>query len=392
MPLWMPIAAIISGWYVWQWYTRTKFLAKVNPVLLEVKMPRNLVKSPRAMENALSLLWTDSGETTFLNRVWQGQVRPFFSLEIASFGGEIHFYVWVWKAWRHVVESAIYAYYPEVEIVEAEDYAMKFKYDPAVHEVFATDWRLEPKNDAYQIKTYMDFELEKEIEEEYKIDPFAEVLERMSSIKPMEQMWIQILITMSRDKTHVKGTPWWETTARWNALIHHEIDSIREHSLGDYKEEEWRRYSRMPQPGPAEAILGMDRNLTKHPFNFGARGVYISDSKNFNGPTVTGLRWIWRPMGNQEVGNQLRPRRWGNIFDWPWQDLFDKRWVLHHRRFFDAFRRRSWFYQPWIMPHNMVSTEMIATIWHPPSNAIEAPGLRRIPAKRKEAPPNLPKE
>ena len=79
------------------------------------------------MELAMMNLSTSSGETTFIHRAWKGQIRTYFSLEIASFGGEVHFYIWCWKNYRNVVEQAMYSQYPEIELVEAEDYASKFQ-------------------------------------------------------------------------------------------------------------------------------------------------------------------------------------------------------------------------------------------------------------------------
>src|SRR3989344_4054463 len=91
MPLWLPVAAVAGGWKAWVWYVNSHYLSKQKPLLLEVKMPRDLVKSPRGMENALHHLWMDSGEVTFFNRKWTGSMRPIWALEIASFGGEVHF-------------------------------------------------------------------------------------------------------------------------------------------------------------------------------------------------------------------------------------------------------------------------------------------------------------
>ncbi len=391
-PLWLPVAALITAWKVWIWYARSGFLFTRDAMLLEVKMPRDVTRSPRAMENALSKLWTDSGETTFLNRIWQGQVRPYFSLEIASFGGQIHFYIWCWRAWRPTVEAMMYAYYPEVEMVEAEDYASKFRFDPETQDAFPTDWRYEPRNDAYPIKTYIDFELDKDPKEEYKIDPLSEVLERMGTLKPSEQMWIQIVITMSRDKRRKKGGAFYQTEDRFEGLLKETIDSIRKETVGnpDDPHDKWRSYARVPMHRYTELIKSMDRNLGKHPFNVGMRGVYIADSKDFSAQGYTGMRWIWRTLGNPQYMNQLRPRRWGNPFDWPWQDFNSMRWNLMVRRYFDTYRRRSHFYSPYIMPHNMMSTEVLATIWHPPSAAVGTPGIARIPAKKAEPPANLP--
>ncbi len=100
------------------------------------------------MEVALTNLWLSSGETTFLDRGWKGQVRPIFALEMASFGGDLHFYVWCWGTMRNFVEQTIYGQYPEVELYEVEDYASKFKFDPEKHWCFATDWRKEPPGKA----------------------------------------------------------------------------------------------------------------------------------------------------------------------------------------------------------------------------------------------------
>lgn len=392
-PIWLPVAALITAWKVWVWYSHAGFIFKRDSMLLEVKMPRDVTRSPRAMENAFAKLWTDSGETTFLNRIWQGQVRPYFSFEIASFGGEIHFYIWCWRAWRPVVESMMYAYYPEVEMTEVEDYASKFRYDPDTQDAFPTDWRYEPRNDAYPIRTYIEFELDKDPKEEYKIDPLAQILERMSTLKPSEQMWIQIIITMSRDKRRKKGGAFYQTEDRFEGLLKEEIDVIRKQTVGDMDDphQKWKSFARVPMFRYTELIKAIDRNLGKHPFNVGMRGIYIADSKDFSAQGYTGIRWIWRPVGNPQYMNQLRPRRWGNPFDWPWQDFDNIRWNLMIRRYLDCYRRRSHFYSPWIMPHNMMSTEVLATIWHPPSAAVGAPGLARIPAKKAEPPANLPK-
>lgn len=392
-PIWLPVVTLVSTWYIWLWYSRSYYIFNRDTMLLEVKIPREITRSPRAMENALSNLWIDSGVTTFLNRVWQGHCHPYFSFEIASFGGEIHFYIWTWRNWRPAVEAMMYAYYPEVELVEVEDYASKFKYDPELYECFPTDWRYEPRNDAYPIRTYVEFELDKDPKEEYKVDPLAPILERMSTLKPDEQMWIQIIITQCRDKRRKKGGAWWETEDRYFGLLKEEAEEVRKETGGDPDDPDqaWKRYVRVPMYRYTEVIKTIDRNMGKHPFNVGMRGVYICDPKNFNAGGYTGLRWIWRPVGNPQYMNQLRPRRWGNPFDWPWQDYKDLRWRLMIRRYFDTYRRRSHFYSPWIFPHNMMSTEVIATLWHPPSSAVAAPGLERISAKKAEPPPNLPK-
>ena len=56
----------------------------------------------------------------------------------------------------------------------------------------------------------------------------------------------------------------------------------------------------------------------------------------------------------------------------------------------DAYRRRMFFHSPWIIPTNVMTNEVLATLWHPPSRSIVVPGLQRIPATKAAPPPNLP--
>ncbi|MCE9541721.1 hypothetical protein K8R03_04175 [Candidatus Kaiserbacteria bacterium] len=402
-PIWVPISLFIGFWRVWVWYSQSLFLSGRNPVLLEMKVPRDIYKSPRAMEICFSLFSISSGETTFIHRGWKGQVRPFFSFEIASFGGELHFFIWCWKNYQNEVESAIYGQYPEVELHVVEDYATKFDFDPKIHSIYCTDWRLEsyhgPSNDsfainAYQPKSYIDFELDKDPKEEFKIDPLSTVLEFMSNIEPQEQIWAQIVI---RKCGNLGVLFQQEQDHDWIHMVEHEVEKIRTRAaimdkdvvseLGVGKDE------RQPQPRATwmqqEQMKTLQRHLGKYPFEIGARGCYITTG-HMHGPTYTGTRWLWKPIGNPHYAAHFRPRRWHNPFDYPWQDLHDFRWNLTARRFLDAYRRRIFHHSPWITPTNIVTNETLATMWHPPSRTSSTPGLQRIPATKAPAPPNLP--
>ncbi len=403
-PIWLPVILVMGAWRVWLWYVQSLFLSGRNPVLLEMKVPREITKSPRAMEIAFALFSISSGETTFIHRAWKGQVRPFFSFEMASFGGEIHFYIWTWKNYKSEVESAIYGQYPEVELYEVEDYATKFEFDPDKHGVFCTDWRLEAYHSdlkpdtlrisAYQPKSYIDYELDKDPKEEHRVDPLATVVEFMSNIEPQEQIWVQIIIR----KCGNVGVLWQsEMDHDWLHAMEHEVETLRAKAalVDDHALEELGfTGERTPQARPSwrmtEQMRTMERHMGKYPFETGMRGVYIT-SGHMHGPTYTGTRWLWKPLGNPHYMSQFRPRRWHNPFDYPWQDVADFRYNLMAKRFFDAYRRRSFFHTPWVTPTFVLTNETLATIWHPPSSSVQAPGLRRIPSTKASAPSNLPK-
>jgi len=413
-PIWLPFCLYIAALSTWVWYIQSFYLAGRDPILLEVKMPRDIYKSPRAMELALIPMNLSSGETTFINRGWQGGVRPFWSFEIASFGGEVHFYIWTWGGFRELVESSIYAYYPEVELVEVEDYATKFVFDPSIHDCYCTEWRREtfmtwPKAhptdgefnlNAYPILTYVDFELDKDPKEEFKVDPLAEPLEFFSSVRPEDQVWAQIVVREAGiPSTHVFNRRRPNDLGKWLEAMEREVSRLRlaAGTLSEQEEEvTTEEQKKILRPRGTwrmtRQIENMERNMGKYAFEVGIRGWVVS-TKPVTSHYYNGMRWMWRPTGNPNYSSWLRPRRWHPPFDYPWQDYGNIRWNTAARRFLDAYRRRLFFHSPWRTYDTpmIMTNEEIATLWHPPSRAVAIPGLQRIPATKAEPPSNLPK-
>jgi len=193
-PLWAPVTLIVIFWTWWVKYVRAGFIAKQKPVLLEIKIPRQLFKTPKAMEAVFAALQLGPGETTFIGRWWNGKVRPWWSFEITSIEGKLHFYVWMWEPYRAFIESQLYAQYPNIELHEVEDYSSGLFSDPEKNAVFGMEFALD-KPDAYPIKTYIDYELDQDAKKaEQVVDPLSGVLERIATMQPGEQMWIQVII------------------------------------------------------------------------------------------------------------------------------------------------------------------------------------------------------
>jgi hypothetical protein len=395
-PIIGPVVMIGAFWGAWVWYVQSLFVYKrTDPILLEVKMPAEVSKSPRAMEQVFSNMWIRMHTTTFVDRNWYGGVLPYHSFEMASFGGEVHFFIWTKRMFKNTVELNMYAQYPGVEIVEAEDYATKFVYDDSV-ECFVTEHALssnlkgvaevdplavdEAEINAYMPKSYVDFELDKDPKDEHKVDPFANVVEALSSIGKGEQVWVQMVIRPYFGK-------------KWKDALEKVVQKIRIASTmleGVSKEDEDAAGFPRPTWKQNEQIRIIERHLSKLPFQVGFRAIYSAPAGKMRGPEYTAMRWIWRPFANYNWMSILRPRRGHNIFDYAWQDWNGVRWRLFSRRFLDAYRRRCFFNYPWMTQYQIFSTEMLATLWHPPSTVVKAPGLARIAVSKGEAPSNLP--
>ena len=393
-PLWLPIVLILASWSVWVWYVQGLFISGRDPVVLDIKIPRDITKSPRAMEVALASLYNTSGEGAFLHRIWHGQVRVWYSFEYASFGGEVHMFIWCWKSHRHVVEAALYAQFPEIEIHQAEDYASKFKFDPSKHRAFVNE-HLYTKSDAFPLKTYVEFELDKDPKEEFKVDPIAQIFEYLSSLNKGEQVWVQIIFRASAKQDSLFNPKAGDKL--WMERVKKEIQKIRkEASLTPGKEDapetDDRKYG-FPRPtwSQTEQMRIMERQLGKIPFDVAVRGLYIAENAVYNGATLNGMRWFWKSINNPGYLNELRPTRGHNPFDYPWQDFMGIRDTILIRRYIDAYRRRCAFFAPWTVPYKVMTNEVIATMFHFPSAGIMVPGLERIPATKAEPPANLPK-
>ena len=123
------------SWRFWMMYVNQKFLNNLKWVLLEIKLPREILKSPLATETALAVLLQNGGISSKYHMWYLGALPTYSSLEIASIEGVVHFYIRVQTKFRVLVESNFYAQYPGIELVEADDYTKKIRYHHLTKEV-----------------------------------------------------------------------------------------------------------------------------------------------------------------------------------------------------------------------------------------------------------------
>lgn len=400
--IWLPIAFLVAMFNAWLRYKRAKFWQKEGSVLLEIKLPREINKSPLAMEIVLGAFWQGSGESTWIDRIWKGQTRSWFSLEVVSIGGQVRFFIWTKPKHRNIIESNLYSQYPGIEIYEAEDYTKSFYYDPSKNELWACEFAL-TKADPYPIKTYVDYGLDRDPKEEFKIDPMTAMIEFLGSVTEGHNIWIQIIIRAHKDKKR-KPLEWkkkWEKFAwseevdSWKDEAKEEIEKIIE-KLRVKKEEGG--YPRIPTKGEAEVIAALERSVSKMPFDVGIRGVYIADKDKFNKSNQGGIAGGFKQYGSENL-NGFKPTGWLTIFDYPWQEWFNAQEKLKPK-VLEEYKLRRYFFSPLKNKTNwgkniyskpfVLNVEELATIYHFPGLVSTTPTFERIPSKKSEAPFNLP--
>ena len=176
-------------WYFW----RKGVYDKTNQmVILEVRIPAEVLEPIKAMETVITGFWQISSDPNWYEKWWEGQSGFSFCLEIASIDGIPHFYIRTEKRFIPMIEAQTYSQYPQAEISPVEDYTKNVPQDMPNKDwdCWGTTYR-NVANWAYPIKTYEEFETGRE-DEEKRIDPIASLLEAMARLKPGEQQWVQL--------------------------------------------------------------------------------------------------------------------------------------------------------------------------------------------------------
>ncbi|MFZ2500821.1 MAG: hypothetical protein WAW90_02415 [Minisyncoccia bacterium] len=396
-PLWLPFLLVGGAWTLWIVLRRSEFIAAQPCVLLEIKPPRNLVKTPLAMEAFLSSIHIGPGEATWYAKLIVGSVRPWWSLEIASFEGQVHFFIWTRAKFRRIIEGQLYAQYPGVQIIEAPDYTRFISATPEEWSMWGCDYSHTKDEDPLPIKTYVEYGLDKIQEEPEQVDPLANLIEFMSSAGKGEYVWLQYIIrTHKGEKYHKlnkKGKPY-----TWQDQAYELIKKIREETRDTYTDPvtgEVRPGFPNPTKGQSEKIAAIERNVSKHAFDVGIRCIYLAKPEKFNAVMINHTLGLFKPFSSAGW-NGIEAGGWMARFnDYPWEFGVEKTKNHYLKKLIEAFRRRQFFHDPFshglpVDKTMVMSTEEIATIFHIPSRSIESPGLARINSATGEAPANLP--
>lgn len=372
--LWFLWAPLILGYFFWKsWLLRVQlsFVNNISWVLLEIKIPRDVFKGPRAMETVLtSLHGTCTYKGSWWKRVIHGFLQSWYSLEIVGIDGGIRFFVRCQKFSRNFVESQFYAQFPNVEITEVDDYVYASDFENLNEwDLWGAELKLE-KEDAYPIKTYMDFGLDDSlIDEEKKINPLVSFLEFLGHLKQGEQMWMQILIRGAGSKWIDEGKE--------------VIDNLIGRSSNE--EEENKKLSK----GENEVISAIEKNINKLGFETRVRIIYSAKKDLFNKANASAMSGLVKLYSTHSLNGFKLTNKTEDVE--PLEFVFKKKREFRNKmKMLDAFRKRSYFHVPYKRDSFVFNTEELATIFHLPGRVAETPSFARIDSKKSGPPPTLP--
>ncbi len=393
-PLWLPFITFHLFFEHWMIYVRKKFDLEQGRVTLEIKLPQEIFKSPEAMELVFVQLNQLASPDNHIQTYVDGKHPPQFGFEIVSRGGDVRFYISTpKKKFKNMVETQLYAHYPGIEVHELDiDYTAEIPWDESRFQYFSIHMGLK-KADAYPIKTYIEFGLDKLPKEEEKIDPINSMLEVLGGIGPDEHVWMQILANGNREETFKEGSlglkPDWKTAGKEE--IKKIIQEANKRVGIDPKKDKTKQLTLMNlSDGEKETIKSIERSLGKNAFNVVIRSMYIGDVNSFNpGERIGGVISSWKAY--DDVNRNSIGVRWRTDVNWPWwQD--PKGTVRSHmkKEELNEYKRRTYTHHNDNDTPKVMTTEELATIFHLPGKVSTTPSLGRIPSKRSEAPSNLP--
>ncbi|HUZ93117.1 MAG TPA: hypothetical protein VNG29_03940 [Candidatus Paceibacterota bacterium] len=395
----LPLLTFFIFWDFWLLYVHYKFIVSIKWVVLEIKVPKNILKTPKAMEQIFAAAHTPySYGLRWSEKNIQGLMEYWMSFEIVGSAGEAHFYLRLPKQYRNLMESAIYAQYPEAEIAEAEDYVKQM---PRIlpNEKFQIHGyeQILKKPDCYPIRRYEAFE---ESVEEHRVDSIAPLMEAISKLKDEEQIWIQILIRPTGDEWKQAGEevvnkmlgvdekkkrePWF---AGMGVSFGEIMRAPFEHPSTEAKEVKRESTPNfrllMLTPMQKEVSEGIQEKIAKLGFETTIRFIYIDKRESFVRDNVASITGYFRQFNTQNL-NMFRP------------DKFTMSAAVHG--FFKQtrlnWRRRMLYesYRDMRFNHHkpILNIEELATIYHFPILGVESTYLEKVESRKGGPPARLP--
>ena len=399
LPIFIPLVLLYALWVIrFKWITM-KFIETQKTCLLEIRLPKEITKSPAAMEIFFSHL-AAGGAGNLGEAFLDGKTRPWFSCEIVSTGGQVRFFVWCSQAkFKNIVEAQLYAQFPNIEIFEADDYTKDIFFDPEKYSMFALQYVL-TKPDPYPIKTYIDYGLDEDQKDEYKIDPITSVIEYLGSLKTGENAWIQILIQKHEKEELLHGNL--GKPKNLKDEIKESIEEIRKSTLPEGADDKIMKFPN-PTKGQLEIIAALERSASKPAFDCMVRSVYITEKEAFVPINIGGLIGGFKQYSSNTL-NGFKPATKTDVADWKkdvarvipiYKNILDKDISDTQKDMLYAYKLRSFFQLPYKnfggdKPF-ILTTEELATVFHFPSGLVsQTPTLKRVGSKKSEAPSNLP--
>ena len=240
--------------------------------------------------------------------------------------------------------------------------------------------------DFFPLKTYVDYELDKNPKEEFKIDPIAPLIEFMGSIGKGEHFWYQIILQEESSyngkkfpffyvneithehvslkkmadtyKTELripgfnpKGTV---VSKKFSGKFDNDGNPIMDDVVNENPVPKDKKETDLTQEDKAD-IENINKKFSK-PLALGAiRLIYLADNNKakFNAGQIQNVVSFMKPFSGAGARgkNSLVPKTVSDPYDYPWENFMNKRTPWRQEELFESYVEREAFF-PHIQPRD----------------------------------------
>jgi len=390
--IYIPLILLILLIMLFESYSRTNYINSLKWFLLEIQVPQDPHKSPKAAEQIYAALHAIQPKVKAKEKFWLGKVPDWFSFEIVSISGQIHIFVRTLEAHRNFVESQIYAQYPDAEIKEADDYMndLPLILPDDQYDLNGGDFILE-KEDAYPIRTYPDFEEERPGKDDVKrIDPMASLVESMSTLLSGERIAVQVLVRSTDDKwvkdaqqaiDKLMGKKPKSKKTVTTTIVGSIMTNVLRYGPPEKKDEKEVTMSQLT-PGTQEALKAIEKSLAKLGLETNIRFLYIAPKDIYNKGKIAAVTGCFKQFSSFALNSFKINKETAPGGKWPFKPMTE---FGRKKKLYRKFRLRQYAKKRYVL-----NTEELATVFHFPDIGVKSAVLPRIEARKGEAPAELP--
>lgn len=384
-PLWLPYVTFFIFFDKWTEWVGRKFAYEMGRAVVEIALPPQVFKSPEAMEFVMTQIHNVASPDNLMQTYLDGK-RPLpYTFEIASRGGDVHFYATVPGKFVRTLKDNLYAQYPGVEVIDLPvDYTAEVPKDLKGWS-FMSFHMNKKEDEVLPIRTYIDFKMDMMPKEEEKVDPLTPMLEVISSIGPGQQVWIQFICIAHRKKSfklgQLKAAPEWTKAAAAKVNEIMQRDPKTRVGLPELD-----GAPRLTQ-GERDTVVAIERNTSKYAYETGIRWCYVVDESVSKFDSTIIPRVIRSFAATESRTQNGIGVKWRTDLNYKlFADPFGKKIPAMKKDELKYYKKRSMY----PMDKKIYSVEELATLFHLPGLVALTPTLNRVTSTRAEAPANLP--
>lgn len=410
--LWWIILPVLIFCIVGQKFLVTRrYLAngKREWVFLEIQIPPDVERTPRAMEEVFNSLHALNRNGNWYNIYINGFTPPFIVLELICHNGTLRFIIRCEDIMQELIKSRIYSQYPEAKVEEVPDPLKDLpeKVPEQTFDIFGTGYEF-TKEDAYPLRTYEAWD---KLPEEQRIDPVSILSEGAAQFTDREWGIIQIF-AMPVAANHEKWGENWEKKGRevvdkligrkkanepgpWDEIA----EFIKNLFLFWWREPVWKEQKKDEEvgktlmqhlsPGERDIVEQVERKLSKNGYWSVVRVAYIGRKDIFsqNMPRHWVLINSFLRIFSTQNLNGLKPNgKMITVIDEPTSFLKER--LFYRKRFLYAVIK--FFFGPVRDKRIILNSEELASLFHVPLGFVPAPGIERRIFSEKAPPADVP--